>query len=96
MHPLYLEEAFSVACYLLVVYFAFPVCDWTAGFACATMYISVEFKTDITGSELCIDLVQWRCLFYALMKENVSVFSCIHYLQGPGRHLSTQSQQPVN
>lgn len=62
------EGADGVACYSLVVCLASTASESMARFAYAAMYISAAFKTHITSSELCMGLVQWRCLFHALMK----------------------------
>lgn len=77
------EGAICIACYSLVVCLASTACESTAKFAYAAMYISAAFKTHITGSELCMGLVQWRCLFYVLVKGNWTVFSSAHDAKGP-------------
>lgn len=77
------EGAVCVACYSLVVCLASTACESTAKFPYAAMYISAAFKTHITDSELCMGLVQCRCLFYALVKGNWTMFSYAHDAQGP-------------
>lgn len=53
------------------------ICIWS-------MYISTTFNTHITGSELCMWLLQWRCWFYTLVRRKLNcVFSCDD-AQGPG------------
>lgn len=82
-HSLCPEGAVCVACYSPVVCLVSTACESAAKFAYAAMYISAAFKTHITGSELCMGLVQLRCLFYALVRGNWTVFPLHMTLKGP-------------